>query len=136
MQLLVAFCPAKGPVAGFGDPGHHDEDDENADLHTEKTAKVDDGLFQPPPDIWRATIVSRLNGLRGLANGCETDKTGKDLEEDDKNRNTESGLSSKVSGSDMKSKSTADTYIDGEVEEVKGAWVGSIIVVIGTRSNG
>ncbi|KAI6766703.1 hypothetical protein HG531_011925 [Fusarium graminearum] len=31
--LLIAFCPAKRPVTGFGDPGHHDEDDEDANLH-------------------------------------------------------------------------------------------------------
>jgi hypothetical protein len=52
-----------------------------------------------------------------LTDGRETDETGQNLEKDDKDRDTERG-------------------IDGEVEEVERARVGSVVVIVGTRSNG
>jgi hypothetical protein len=41
-----------------------------------------------------------------------------------------------VSIREGKSNSTPGTYIDGEVEEVERARVGSVVVIVGTRSNG
>lgn len=49
LEFFVAFGPGQCPVADFGYPWHEDKDDEDAYFHAEQTAKVNDGLLEPPP---------------------------------------------------------------------------------------
>lgn len=92
LQLLVALGPAQGPVADAGDPGHEEEEDEDADLHAEQADEVDDGLLEPPPLVGRVAIIAGLDGLGGFAEGGEGDETGDDLEEEDEDWDAEGGL--------------------------------------------
>lgn len=89
LESFVALGPGEGPVADFGDPGHENEDDEDADLHAEEAAKVDDGLLEPPPRAGGVAVVSRLDGLERFAERCQGHEAGDDFQENNKNRDTE-----------------------------------------------
>lgn len=76
LELLVALGPAEGPVADFGDPRREEEDDEDADLHAEQAAEVNDGLLEPPPDVGGVAVVAGLDGLARFAERREGDDAG------------------------------------------------------------
>lgn len=58
LELFVSVGPAERPVADAGDPWHHDEDDEDAELHAKETGEVYKGLLKPPPGVGRVAIVA------------------------------------------------------------------------------
>lgn len=76
LELLVALGPAEGPVADLGDPRREEEDDEDADLHAEQAAEVNDGLLEPPPDVGGVAVVAGLDGLARFAERREGDDAG------------------------------------------------------------
>lgn len=86
LQALVALGPAQGPVADGGDPGEEDEDEEDAELHGEEAAEVDDGLLEPPEGVGRVAVVAGLDRLRRPAEGGPGREGGGQSEEEDEDR--------------------------------------------------
>lgn len=92
LHLFVAFGPSEGPIADTRDPGQHDKDDEDTQLHAEQAAKVNDGLLQPPQRVGWVSVVARLDRLGGLAEPCFGEQRGQDSEEEDEDGDAEGGL--------------------------------------------
>lgn len=92
LELLVAIGPGERPVTDLGDPGDHEEDDEDAELHAKESEEVDDGLLEPPPHIRGAAVVSGLDRLGRLTDAGVCSQAGDDAEQNDKNGNADSGL--------------------------------------------
>lgn len=97
LELLVALCPSERPVADLRDPGHHDEDDEDTDLHAKQPGEVYKGLLEPPPGVGRVAVVARLDRLDGLAERCEARQGAEDAQEHNEDGDADSSLFGQVS---------------------------------------
>lgn len=89
---LISFSPSQRPVADLDDPWTDLKYAVDAELHAQKTEKVDQTLLKPPFGLWRTTIVAGLDRFLGITEGRERKAMGKKAQENDEDGYADCGL--------------------------------------------
>jgi hypothetical protein len=92
LNRFIPLCPSQRPIADPSNPRQKLEDEEDAQLHAEKTEEVDERLFEPPGYAGGVAVISRTDGFWGVGEHGKGETTVEEFQENNEDGDTDSCL--------------------------------------------